>query len=194
MGEPTKGYAGTDHPVQKRLINILQEMGEVDLGNAPRGCDGCGIPVIAMPLDAMALGFAKIASPDDLSPMRREAAKKTGAIQTNPLMVAGHRRLDSLVIEAAEGGPKGPALVKAGAEGVYGAMLPGLGLGVALKIDDGTTRASEVAMAAILDVLGVFDAPLRKNLHAVIEPTVFNAAGDNVGVVRASSTLSENGS
>ena len=71
-------------------------------------------------------------------------------------------------------------------------MMPGLGLGVALKIDDGTTRASEVVMAAILDVLGVFDAPLRKSLHAVMEPTVFNAAGDNVGVVRASSTLSEN--
>jgi len=85
MGEPTKGYAGTDHPVQKRLIIILHEMGEVDLGNAPRGCDGCGIPVIAMPLDAMALRFAKIASPDDLSPMRREAAKNYRGDQGKPV-------------------------------------------------------------------------------------------------------------
>jgi len=193
MGEPTKGYVGADHPVQKRLIDILQDMGEVDLGKAPRGCDGCGIPVIAMPLDAMARGFAKMASPDNLPPTRREAAKKiTGAIKANPLMVAGHRRFDSLVIDATENGPKGPALVKTGAEGVYGAMLPGLEFGIALKIDDGSTRASEVVMASILDGLGVFDVSLRKALESQIEPTIVSTTGVPVGVIRATDCLKGN--
>lgn len=192
MGEPTKGYSQDDHPIQKRLINILQEMGEVDLSKAPRGCDGCGIPVIAMPLDAMALGFAKMASPDVMSPSRAAAAKRiTSAIQAHPFMVAGSRRVDTLIIDALNGGPKGPALVKTGAEGVYGAMLPGLGLGIALKIDDGARRAAEVAMVGLLDNLGFIDERLRHSLASLIEPVIPNAAGDPVGVVRATNVIRE---
>lgn len=190
MGEPTKGYIHASHPVQKRMIETLQEMGDVDLSSAPRGCDGCGIPVIAMPLDAMALGFAKLASPETLSSQRASAARRiTRAIEEKPLMVAGHRRFDSIVIQATKSCTIGPALVKTGAEGVYGAILPGLGLGVALKIDDGARRASEVAMAAVLMKLGVIDQSMRASLEQQIEPAIKNAAGEKVGVVRATATI-----
>ncbi len=186
MGEPVQGYVGADHPVQRRVLAIIEEMADVDLSSAPRGCDGCGIPVIAMPLDAMALGFARMAAPDGLSTTRATAARRiTAAIQAEPLMVAGHRRFDSIVIEATRNGPNGPALVKTGAEAVYGAILPGLGLGVALKIDDGATRAAEVAMAAVLDTLDIFDAATRGALGKFIEPEIKNAMGEPVGVVRA---------
>jgi len=186
MGESTQGYIGPEHPVQRRMIKILEEMGAVDLSAAPRGRDGCGIPVIAMPLEAMARGFAKMANPDVLPPHRAAAVRRiTAAIQAHPLMVAGHRRFDTLVIEATINGANGPALVKTGAEGVHGAMLPGLGLGIALKIDDGARRASDVAMAAVLDHLGLFDDAARRSLENVIEPVVVNAAGEPVGVIRA---------
>ena len=190
MDEPTNGYIKADHPAQKRLVVILEEMGDIDLSAAPRGCDGCGIPIIAMPLDAMARGFAKMASPDKLSSERAAAARRiTKAIRENPYMVAGHRRFDSLVIEATSSGPKGAALVKTGAEGVYAAILPGLGLGVALKIDDGARRASEVAMAAVLGNLGVLNEDAKVDLENLIQPTVLNAAGDPVGVIRAAASL-----
>ena len=191
MGEPTQGYIEAAHPVQQRLLEILQEMGEIDLSNSPRGCDGCGIPVIAMPLDAMALGFAKMASPERLPSERARAASRiTKAIEKNPMMIAGRRRFDSIIVEATSDGANGPALVKTGAEGVYGAMLPGLGFGVALKIDDGAKRASEVAMAGILLKLGVIDKVMRHNLEQQIEPVINNAAGENVGVVRTTDFLS----
>ncbi len=190
MGEPTRGHIGADHPVQRRLIDILQDMGDVDLSAAPRGRDGCGIPVIAMPLAAMARGFAAMAAPADLAPDRAEAARRiTAALAAEPLMVAGRRRFDTIVIEATREAADGPALVKTGAEGVYGAILPGLGLGVALKIDDGAKRAAEVAMAAILIRLGVIDGSLEKTLAGVIEPVVVNAAGDPVGTIRAAPAL-----
>lgn len=193
MGEPTKGYIDADHPVQRRVLAILEEMGEVDLSSAPRGRDGCGIPVIAMPLDAMARGFAKMATPDVLPQGRADAARAiTAAIQAQPLMVAGARRFDTLVIEATKNGPNGPALVKTGAEGVYGAMLPGLGLGVALKIDDGAGRASQVAMARVLVNLGIIDNPIAAQLAGQIEPVVVNAMGDPVGVIRAAHALGSN--
>lgn len=190
MGEPTKGYHKADHPVQQRLFNILQEMGEVDLSNTPKGCDGCGIPVISMPLDAMALGFAKMARPEVLSSERAAAAKRiTAAILAHPFMIAGHRRLDTLIIEALRESPKGPALVKTGAEGVYGAILPDLGLGVALKIDDGARRASEVAMVSVLESLGVLDVTQHPTLLPLAQPVMVNAMGEKVGVIRPSTDL-----
>lgn len=190
MGEPTKGYIGADHPVQRRLIDILQEMGEVDLDGARRGCDGCGIPVIAMPLAAMALGFAKMAAPAELPPSRIGAIERiAAALAANPLMVAGRRRFDTVVIEATGDSADGPALVKTGAEGVHGAFLPGLGLGVALKIDDGARRAAEVVMAAILVRLGVIDAALEDTLADLITPPIVNASGEKVGDIRASAAF-----
>jgi L-asparaginase II len=190
MGEPTAGYIEPDHPVQRRVLGILEEMGDIDLSSAPRGRDGCGIPVVAMPLEAMARGFAKMAAADVLSPKRASAARAiTAAIVAEPLMVGGHRRFDTVVIEATRSGANGPALVKAGAEGVYGAILPGLGLGVALKIDDGARRGAEVAMAGVLDQLGVFDDAIRNALKEQIEPVVKNAMAEPVGVIRVAPQL-----
>ncbi|MFQ5764205.1 MAG: asparaginase, partial [Rhodospirillales bacterium] len=78
----------------------------------------------------------------------------------------------------------GALAVKTGAEGMYVGILPGLGLGVALKIDDGARRASEVAMAALLRFLGALDARAEAALAAYLEAPVLNTPGDQVGVIR----------
>ena len=59
---------------------------------------------------------------------------------------------------------------------------------IALKIDDGAKRASEVAMAAILEFLGVL-APMETGaaataMAAFLEAPVTNARGETVGVIR----------
>jgi len=72
------------------------------------------------------------------------------------------------------------ALVKPGAEGVFCAILPKRGLGVALKIDDGAGRASEVAMASVLERLGVN----MSGLEHYLRPVVRNVAGRKVGMIR----------
>jgi L-asparaginase II len=190
MGEPTKGYISAGHPVQARILKVLEEMADTDLSQAHRGCDGCGIPVIALPLGAMARCFAKMASPDTLPKERGAAVQRiTAAIGAQPIMIAGHRRFDTIITQATQNGPNGQALVKTGAEGVYGAILPGLGLGVALKIDDGATRASEVAMAAALRHLGIFNKSLLDSLKDLLEPVVATAMGEPCGVVRATPFL-----
>ena len=176
--EPTKGYMGIGHPVQTRLRKILVEMGGADLRAAPTGIDGCGIPVYGMPLSAMARALARMADPADLGEKRRAAAKRIVAAMTaHPDLVAGPGRFDTLAMQAAPGA----FAVKGGAEGVYAAILPSLGLGVALKIDDGAKRAAEVAMAAILSSLGVLSDKLAPEL---LEAPILNAAGSKVGVVR----------
>ncbi|MGH6882033.1 MAG: asparaginase, partial [Hypericibacter sp.] len=65
-GEPTKGYIRYEHPVQQRVTQAMSEMTGVDLTRSPRGIDGCGIPVLGMPLRAMAHGLARMADPRKL--------------------------------------------------------------------------------------------------------------------------------
>jgi L-asparaginase II len=75
----------------------------------------------------------------------------------------------------------GVAGVKGGAEGVFCGMLPTLGLGVALKMWDGAGRAAEVAMATLLDHLGVLPADQRDE---IVHPPVRNVVGLLVGEMR----------
>ena len=181
MGEPTKGYTEPDHPVQQRLGAILTAMSGVDLSATPRGIDGCGIPVIGMPLAAMALALARMADPRDLDAARAEASGRIIAAMTaHANMVAGPGRFDTVAMTAG----RGAFVVKAGAEGVYAGIVPGLGFGVALKIADGAKRAAEVAMAAVLKHLGVVDDEAEKGMADFLCAPVLNAAGLRVGDIR----------
>lgn len=181
MGEETAGYTRPDHPVQQRLRALLTDMGGADLAQAPEGTDGCGIPVFGMPLSAIALAMARMADTNSLDAGRAGAAGRIIAAMTaNPLLVGGRGRFDTVAMEAANGA----FAVKTGAEGVHGAILPGLGLGVAVKIDDGARRAAQVAMAAILDHLGVLDEEAKTALAGFLETPVLNAKGERVGDIR----------
>ncbi len=181
LGEPVSGYTELDHPVQERVARVLGDMSGTDLTQAPRGRDGCGIPVLGMPLTAMARALALMADPKGLDEGRAGACRRiVGAMTAHPFLIAGPGRFDNVVMEAVKGG----FAVKAGAEGVYGAILPGPGLGIALKIDDGAKRAAEVAMAAILDHLGVLDEKAVKGMEKYLDAPVMNAPGVRVGSIR----------
>ena len=165
MGEETRGYIKLDHPVQRRIIRILQDFTGLDLGNAPIGIDGCSIPTIGVPLDKAALAFARFADPSKLDADRAAACHRLQkAISKYPQMIAGSDRLCTALNEAA----KGKVVAKVGAEGVYLAALPEAGLGIAIKALDGTTRAVEVALGALLEELGVLD----QDMHRIIDPYV----------------------
>lgn len=181
LGEPTAGYIKPDHPVQVRLAAILAEMGDADLSQTARGADGCGIPVLGMPLSAMALAMARMADPSGLGAMRRTAARRiVTSMMAHPYNVAGRNRFDTVAMRAGEG----RFATKAGAEAVHAAIIPELGLGVALKIDDGTKRASEVAMANILAFLGVLDPSQPSPMSSFFEAPIINTLNDTVGAVR----------
>ena len=177
-GAATKGYIAYQHPVQQRVLGALETMTGLDLGAAPRGIDGCGIPVIGIPLGNLALAFARLTDPRDQPEARQAACERVcAAMAAEPFMVAGSGRYCTRVITATGGN----ALIKTGAEGVYCGALPKLGLGVALKVDDGAGRAAEVLMGRLLRRLGVLD-----DAHAeLLSQPVFNRAGARVGDIRA---------
>ena len=181
LGASLTDYGHPDHPVQRRVRRALSEMGETDLSSAPVAGDGCGAPVVAMPLVAIARAFALLAVPDDLPRERAAAARQVVAAMTaNPYFVGGTDRFDTLVTESAAGG----ILIKGGAEGVCAAALPERGLGFAVKIDDGAKRAAETAMAALLARYAGENGAVREMLAAFQVKPVVDTRSLPVGSIR----------
>src|SRR6266446_5832694 len=182
LKEPTKGYIRYEHPIQQRLLGIMEQLSGLDLSHAPRGVDGCGIPTIALPIAQTAMAMARLADPQGLPPARAAAAKRiVTAMTAEPYMVGGAGEFCSEVMHALGG----KAALKPGAEGVYAGILPELGLGICLKNEDGAGRGCEVAMAQILVELGVLSAEERAKLADRLTPPVVNRAGLKVGRIRA---------
>ena len=141
-------YIDPAHPVQQ----AVQEQYERTTGETPPGfgIDGCSAPNFASSLHGMARAMAHFAA----SPEDSAEGRIRDAMRAHPEYVAGEGRACTDLMRAAQG----RAVIKTGAEGFFNAILPDLKLGIALKIADGATRASECAMAAILVKLGVLDA------------------------------------
>ncbi len=181
LGAPTRGYIHPDHPVQRRVARVIGEMAGLDASRAPAAVDGCGIPTVGLPLTGLAAAMARFADPSALDAARAAAVGRVrAAMSARPAMVAGTGRFSTALI-AASGGD---VLAKTGAEGIYAVALPALGLGVALKVEDGAGRASEVAVAAVLRRLGALDDGLAARLADFVVAPVVNRAGLRVGEVR----------
>lgn len=181
MGEETSGYIHPDHPVQQRVIDTMSEMTGWNLSNTARGVDGCGIPVIGMPLAALARGMARLSDPRGLGAVRENAAQRiVAAMCAHPQMVGGSGRLDTVGMAALEN-----VALKGGAEGVHIAILPERGMGVALKTRDGNARAGDTAILWILNYLGAIGSRAAEDLADYLEPPVKNTLGNVVGHISA---------
>lgn len=183
----SRGYVGAGHPVMREVTAALQAATGVDLADAPRGIDGCSIPTYGIPLQHLALAFARVATGIGLSPEHAAAARRLrAAVAKAPFMVAGTGRFDTRVMERL--GER--VFCKVGAEGVYCAALPERGLGVAIKIDDGNNaRAAEVAMAAVIERFVRLDDGEAAFVRGLSEATLTNWNGIEVGRLRATAPL-----
>lgn len=142
-GWPVADYLDLEHPLQIAL-RVEQEAALGELA-AHVGVDGCGAPVVACRLTALAVAYARAVSDEPRSPLRRAA----DAMRAHPGLVGGTGRAVTTVMQAVPG-----LLAKEGAEGIYAAALPDGGA-VALKVSDGAFRAAEPALAGALVRLGV---------------------------------------
>jgi len=186
---PLENYFQLEHPLQQLSLDILSDLADIDLTQYPIGIDGCGLPAPTMPLLQLGRAMARFANPVALSDHRAQAIYRLHeAITNEPLYIAGHGTVVSELNEVT----KGAVLAKTGAEGIVTAALPGRGLGIALKIADGSARARSVALLAILDHLDALSDEEKHQLQAHISPTIENSRGLVVGEIRsAASWLSE---
>ncbi len=176
-------YVEVDHPVQLAVKAAFEETtGETSPGH---GIDGCSAPNFATSMLGLARSMAFFAAAPDAGSVRNRAAYRlTRAMAAYPELVAGEGRACTELMRAMGG----KVAIKTGAEAVFVAILPEQKLGIALKIVDGGTRASEAAICGLLVKLGVLEADhpaTRKRLNAVMR----NCRGVAVGDVRLASSF-----
>lgn len=180
MGVETKGYSEYQHPTQAAWMKVFGELSGLDVFSLHWERDGCGLPAIYMPMDKLALAFSRYANIDQVGGDRGAAMTRIlKAVRQHPEMVAGTGQCCTGVIKHSAGS----AVVKTGAEGVYGGCVPDQGFGFALKVDDGATRGSEVMLGALLDKLDVIDSEMASQLAQWFEPEIKNSQGKVTGQV-----------
>ncbi len=186
LDEEPEGYIQPGHAVQRAIAGAMEEMTGAAHGADSMGIDGCSIPTYAIPLTALARGFARFATGAGLGRERARAATRIRlAVAAHPHMVAGAGRFDTRIMQAL--GAR--IFTKTGAEGVFCAAIPELGLGVALKCDDGGTRAAEVAMAALVAKFLPLSEEEQRALAPLLSPSLRNWNGIEVGRVRPAGAL-----
>jgi L-asparaginase II len=167
-GFPVDEYYRPDHPLQERIAASVEQLAGGPA--AAVGVDGCGAPVLALPLIGLASAYLRIVSGEPRSLEETVAS----AMRAHPEMVSGSGTFDARLMHGVPG-----LLAKGGAEGVLAVALPGVGA-VAIKIDDGAQRARQPTVVSALRRLGV-DAPVLDELAE--EPLL--GGGVPVGAVRA---------
>ena len=176
-------YVDPDHVVQRTVKQAFQEVtGEV---SPTYGIDGCSAPNFATSLTGLARAMAFFANAHHLSGARAEAAVKLReAMMLHPELVAGQGRACTELMRAMGG----RVAIKTGAEAVFVAILPEQGLGVALKVADGTTRGAECAIAQILIRLGVLQAD-HPAVSKFWNAPILNCRGMDTGAIRPGAAL-----
>ena len=171
-------YVEIDHPVQQAVREVFCELTGAD--GETWGIDGCSAPNFACTISGLARAMAWFATAGQRSDtMSGAAGRLTRAMMAHPELVAGEDRACTDLMRAMDG----RAAIKTGAEGVFVAILPEKGLGVAVKAVDGATRAAECAIAAVLVHLGVLPAG-HPATRKYMTPVLTNCRGLDVGHMR----------
>ena len=170
-------YAEADHPVQRDVRMALEDLSGTTIGAPMTALDGCSVPTWALPLERLARLFAVVASGHTASAPRQSALERIlAACWAEPTLVAGPGRAETVVMSALPG----RIYMKSGAEGVYCGALPGLGLGFALKIDDGAQRACAATVMPLIE-------RLLPEAQGLVQRGVLRAtSGTQTGAIRTS--------
>ncbi len=184
MAADRSSYIEASHPVQREVKAVLEDLSGNAIPDTARAVDGCSVPTWAVPLANLAQAFARFGS-GQMSPERARAAQRLrAACAEKPWHVAGTGRFCTELMTRF--GAR--VFVKSGAEGLCCAALPELGLGLALKCDDGAGRAAEVTMAATLARLLQSEQD-RAALARFVRAPLRNWNGIAVGEIRPTAVL-----
>jgi len=183
LGLTVDGYDEYTHQTQQLWMSVLSDLSGLDCNALPWDRDGCGLPALAMPLRDFARALSGFCAPEKQTATRAEAMSEIlRCMNANPLMVAGSDRCCTATMQAHD-----DLVVKTGAEGVFAAIAPSAKIAVALKIDDGATRAADAALGAVLKKLNILTPEQYESLHRWYSPEITNSQHRVVGKLAPSS-------
>ncbi|MCQ0094048.1 asparaginase [Roseovarius sp. M141] len=176
-------YIEVDHPVQQACLRAFEEV--TQHSSPGYGIDGCSAPNFLTTLHGMGRAMAFFANAREGADARQTAAARLrDAMIAHPDLVAGEGRACTELMRACNQ----PVALKTGAEAFFIAIIPGLGLGIALKVADGADRASECAIAALLVRLGVLD-PEHPATRKFMNKTIRSWRGIEAGMIKPAAGL-----
>jgi L-asparaginase II len=161
-GWPVESYRRPEHPLQQLLLAEVAAAAELPAADVRTGIDGCGVVAFGLPLERVAYAFSRLEGLDG-------GARVAAAMRAHPILVGGEGATDTTLMQAQPG-----TVAKGGAEGLL--CVSGGGLGLALKVADGNSRALRPAFAAFAAELGLpmpaFEEVSLPNRHGEPAATV----------------------
>ncbi len=174
-GSGALGYQRAEHPVQQACLRTVSRWTGIDTKKMLVAVDGCGVTTFGLPLEAMAAAFARFA----VAAERGDEVPNRifDAMRSRPFLIGGTDRFDTVLLEATGG----QVVAKVGAEGVHSAAVPERGLGIAIKVEDGSQRAQHAAVIRLLQLLRILSDDLPGRLAGFARTPVVNTRGETVG-------------
>ena len=155
QGWSLDGYLQRSHPVQKLIISQLSELLGMPADEFICAHDDCGAPTYLMQLSQMATLYAKLTGGKTLS---MESICR--AMTHHPVMISGKEGFDTQLMQLTEG----MLVSKSGAEGIQCIGKVGDGMGIALKVVDGSKRAKYAIALYLLKQLGWITPDVSESL------------------------------
>ena len=141
---PIESYLKGDHPLQVEIFRIISELLEVPESEIIAERDDCGAPTLFLKLTEMSKLYSLLSSSDNA-----ELEQISRAMTTNPIMISDNNKFDTEIIRASHG----QVIGKGGAEGIQCLCKVNEGIGLALKVEDGSKRAKHAVSLHLLKQL-----------------------------------------
>ena len=141
---PIESYLKGDHPLQKEIFRIVSELLEIDISEINAERDDCGAPTLYLKLIEMAKLYSLLSSSHNA-----ELEQISRAMTTNPIMISDKNNFDTEIITSSHG----QVIGKGGAEGIQCLCKVNEGIGLALKVEDGSKRAKHAVSLHLLKQL-----------------------------------------
>jgi len=172
---PIKNYQNKDHPIQKDLIKLIENLSKYKIKNI--GVDGCTMPNPLIPLKKFAFAVAQLADYKKLNEYSTIAKRIFDSCVKFPEITGGSKSINSILTKLS----KGKIFVKNGAEGVFVAIIPEQKSALAVKIIDGASRAAEVAIAGLLSELKIIN---NEKINKIKKIPIKNSANQIIGSMK----------
>ena len=172
---PIKNYQHKDHPIQKDLIKLIEDLSKYKIKNV--GVDGCTLPNPFIPLKKFAFAAAQFADYKKLNEHSDITKRIFDSCIKFPEIAGGSKSINSILTKLS----KGKAFVKNGAEGIFVAIIPEKKSALAVKIVDGAARAAETAIAGLLSELKIIN---NEKVKKIKKRPIENSAGKIIGSMK----------
>jgi L-asparaginase len=152
---PINTYLRSNNPVQQLILNKIAELLQMPGEELIFAHDDCGAPTYSMQLRQMASLYAHLASGDNL-----DLERILRAMTHHPNLIAGEGAFDSELMRLSQG----DIVSKSGAEGVQCVGRVGEGMGLAIKVIDGSKRAKHAVAIHLLKQIGWISPTVAESL------------------------------